>query len=311
MHTSIRLPLPQMWERPTLAGAIRAIEQINSGLDLGEVNAYHLWNLALKAQRAGDSLHWARGLLLDSFADGSRIAAKDDALDLTDGCLTLWGTAAAAPGTDYGTGRLSMTTTYSTPTYTIQRSMTITGFTFRLYGNGSSTVSTKVTLSLNNSTADTVNLTRSLNSGSNSITVSFDPQTLSPGDTVRVSIAKATAGSPTLYVDEDSHVCGYFTISSSFADQGSLTGLSHTMDSVPTRAMAWVRHSGGTVELALNGQSMEETARRQTFSHTGTACIETAFYMEGALNATITPSLTISRGTQASVQLFDYGILLV
>lgn len=312
MHTSIRLPLPQMWERPTLAGAIRAVEQINSGLDLGEVNAYHLWNLALKAQRAGDSLHWARGLLLDGFADGSRIAAKDDALDLTDGCLTLWGTAAAAPGTDYGSKGVDLTNYCRTPVYHITRSIMVTGFSFRLTSNGNyNAVSAPAALYRNGVSAATAQLSAAISVGSNDLSVTFPPTRFSPGDTLQAGLGKATSGGGALAADEDRQVCGYFTISSWYGGSGSLTGRTHTADHAPRTALAWVRHSAGTVGIALNGQAMEEVARRQTFTHGGGACLETTLRLTDPLEAAVTPVLTLTGGGGTAARLYDYGISLM
>ena len=307
-----RMSRPMPWEAPGLARAERGAALLNTGLDLGDASAYHLWNLALGAQRAGDGTAWAQGLLLDGFSDASRIAAKDDALDLADGCLTLWGTAAAAPGTDYGSKGVDLTSSCRTPAYPVTRSIEVTGFSFRLTSNGNyNAVSAPVVLYRNGLSAATAQLSAAISVGSNDLSVTFPPVRFSPGDTLQAGLGKATSGGGTLAANEDRQVCGYFTISSWYGGSGSVTGLSQALSQPLRRALAWVRHSGGTVGVALSGQPMEEIARRQTFTHTGTACLETTLALAAPLEGAITPVLTLHGGGGASTQLYDYGISLI
>lgn len=76
------------------------------------------------------------------------------------------------------------------------------------------------------------------------------------------------------------------------------------------RAMAWVRHSGGTVTLALGQTAMAAGESRTVENLEGTSCLETAFTLEGG-GGSFPVRLGVTTASGQSVSVYDYGVVLL
>ena len=290
--------------------AAAADAKAQRALNALEPLGYNLYHLMVQNYYDGKVTGNKKALLFDGFLDESLVSGKTAALEISHRRLTLWGTAAGTLGhadlNAYNNSTyVSMNPT--TPSWTVDREMSVNKFTFMLSCDGSCTG--PVDIILNNGMVQTATYTGSSWSGFQRVSVTFTPVKVKAGDTLRATFHKASGASPGVRLDGNLQVAGYFSFQSSYANSGTLTVKPQTLAAAPASARAWVRHSGGSVTLTLNGTAMTAAGTRSTVNADGTACTESAFRLDKALTARVSPVLTVNGGGAPATYVYDYGIM--
>lgn len=313
------LTLPQGWDRPdrgALAGNLQKLDGALYGLDQRlETTGYHLYNLMLQSYYDGKYTGYKRNLLFDGFADMSMIASLSAGFARDSANRWLYLDAAGQPtitdglGQDTGVnlshnGKISVSFT-ATGSGTLVRVRTVfMGVAELTVSKGGSQMGTQ-TLTQDNTHAERV------------FSLSVPIQA---GQTYTVTIKNvATVTTRTLVLyRSNSASCNFgyqLEFTSTSATQGVMTSKSTALPGVVTRGAAWVRHSGGTVELALKGgdgvwRDMACTETRTTQNLSKAVCLESAFVLAGELGGTVQLQLRINTTAGNSVKVYEYGVVL-
>ena len=283
----------------------------NRALSQLEMQGYNLYNLLLQHDYEGKYTGYARALLFDGFANEDRIASKPDALDIAENRAVLWGTKITTLGeTEAGNLTDSLGHVNTTAEYQVDRKLEVSRFTFWLqYASSSaSTMQTTVTLQRNKTTVQQVPVTIPLGSTARTLSAAFTALTVQPGDTLSV-VLSSPGGTANVSINQNKKIIGYFTVRSWNASSAKITGNPVTLTKAPASALAWVRHSSGSVSITLNNKSMTSKGTKTTTTVTGTACTETSFQLNTALTTTVTPAVTLNGIGATATYLYDYGVI--
>ena len=275
---------------------------------------YNLYNLILQSTYEGKAGAWARGLAFDGFQDASGIAQRSEAITVGAGKLTLDRNGQGNVSLGYGGSK--METSKSTRTHTVSGNGFLTGLRFKLSGN-TTAPAVEYTVTVNGVTSAPKSHTWSASPVSEQeLTLTLpSPVEVQTGDRVSVGI---TCYGWYLFYDSDgpAFLGGVLLFTPRSGTAGSVT---MQPKSLPAAGglRAWVRHSAGTVGLAVTdgaGKSRPLTAgeSRNVVTMQGVACLEREYRLEEALAAgSWTVKLELSLGAAARMDVYDYGVALV
>ena len=281
--------------------------------------SYDLYNLLLQRDYEGKVTGWKKAMIVEGFLDDRCIAAKDDPLILGRRCLSLHKTGLSA--LDLGRGSDGPSSA-ETRVLTIDGGGILTGMTFQWHNKGSSAHDNtyRCTLTHNGTALFTdyvYKASKVSGDGTASCTFSFPtPCTVKQGDTVQVSLTASYTNSALVLERSGGGLGGSFQIRPLGAPTGSMTSV---VRDVPASngALAWVRHSGGTVSLALDwggaGHTMAPDHQRQTVEPgQGLTCTESMFRLDEPLPAgEMAVRLEAVCGESAVVHVHDCGLILL
>ena len=292
----------------------RAAAQSSQALAALEPVSYNIYNLMLQNDYEDKYTGYKKALIFDGFSDSEGIASLEGGFVHFPEQKYILLDAVGQGTTDVNYGRtykvgVSNQTTRSV-TWSAQGRGTLTAVSIRV-ADSSSGVPFRITLyenerevsvgegSVSGGTEDTV------------YTVTLDrPLALEKGRTFRIEAWQSNDyGYLWIYSTHSEQLGCRLEITSQGSPTGKLTGTSQKTDVTAARALAWVRHSGGTVELSLNGVAMTAGKSRSTQDPEGHACTEQTFSLEDPVTSPVTPVLTMKSGTEA--WLYDYGIVLL
>lgn len=100
------------------------------------------------------------------------------------------------------------------------------------------------------------------------------------------------------------------------SNTGTLVSTPYTLDFSAARAVGWVRHSGGTAQLALRQNSgswkaMTASGTRSTLNLYGDTCTESAFALDSTLSGSQDVRVILQTTSGNNVYLFDYGVVFL
>ena len=77
-----------------------------------------------------------------------------------------------------------------------------------------------------------------------------------------------------------------------------------------TRAVLWLHHLSGDVDVAINGEEMELVDNGFANAVNGTRCFEMEYVWEGTGSSPVQIKLTLNTGTATSMTVYDYFVML-
>jgi hypothetical protein len=269
---------------------------------------------------------YKKNLLFDGFLDAAGIASRSDALCHQSGelCLTSSGQGDLVSGLSS-----SYAANYLSRAFTASGNGRLTGVEFRFQSNYDTAYDgfpIDIVVSHGN-TDNVISYTdyRQPNVGAYAVVdVSFTldtPLDLLDGESYIVTIRKHL-GVPSINLNlytglSDEYLGGTIHIAPEAGTEAAMTSVAHDIPACGTLA-AWVRHSGGSVALSLTdsaGTVHSLTAGDTTDTvnlQTGAACKETAFSLNAAVpDGAAAVTLTVTLGTDAKAEVFDYGMALI
>lgn len=140
------------------------------------------------------------------------------------------------------------------------------------------------------------------------------------GKTYLISVQSTGGASATLTYSQ--RINGQFNlfgfrlrITPSGAERGVMTARTVSLGTGFTRALAWVRHQNGTVDLALNGGSgwrdLPCVSTRPATALTGQSCTERAYALDLSGGPDLQVRLTLNASGYANLTVFDYGVVVM
>ena len=299
------------------AAVAAASSQASKALSGLEGQSYNIYNLILQNDYAGKYTGWKKALLFDGFRNASGVAEKSSAVTMSEGAnLSKTGQSTITWG--YGSEKNAPLTSQET---VMTGGGNITGFRYKVYSI--QYLDTKAYLSY---------------------TLTVNGQTKASGETDSVELAGQSAAEftqnrptsipvaagdrVTLTLDYGGNDWKPYTDSSGSYLGGSLiltplsgsTGyLLSTRRELPacSAALAWVRHSAGTVKVALRDSgsqlhSLTADGTRTTQTPEGVSCKESAFRLETALEAgSWAVRLDLNLNGSSNMKVYDYGVVLI
>ncbi|MCI2106855.1 MAG: hypothetical protein LKK00_09105 [Intestinimonas sp.] len=288
--------------------------------------SYNVYQLMLQSYYENKYTGYKKALLFDGFLDTAGIASRSDALCHQSGelCLTSSGQGDLASGLSS-----SYAANYLSRAFTASGNGRLTGVEFRFQSNYDTAYDgfpIDIVVSHGN-TDNVISYTdyRQPNVGAYAmVDVSFTldtPVDLLDGESYIVTIRRHS-GVPSINLNlytglSDEYLGGTIHITPEAGTEAAMTSVAHTIPACGTLA-AWVRHSGGSVALSLTDSAgtvhsltaddTEDAVNLQT----GDTCKETAFSLTNDIpegNAALT--LTLTRGDDSKMEVFDYGLILI
>ena len=275
-----------------------------------EANAYNVYNLMLQNYYESKYTGYKKALIFDGFLDESGIAEKSEALYLYEGKLFLPGLPAKGPGTPYSSDYIQMQGTCSTLTYTAQARYQLTRFTWKMIGAGENTWSVTAVLYHNGVQERTINQDVRIYGSFREVSIDLPSVQMEPGDTFYLTISGFSSNCSGYTVEGSGHLAGYFSVSSLTAETGTLTSQSISLETYDW-ALGWVRYRGGSISCLLNGVKMDLVETTETVDLQGNACIQAAFRLEDGGSGPVAVTLTLDRGEDDTIIIYDYGIIFL
>ena len=286
-----------------------------SGLEAAD---YNIYNLLLQSEYEGKYTGYKKALLYDGFLDESGIASKSNSLVITDGKLVL---------SETGQGNLSLGSYGSQTGYNLDSTEVtstgagmLTGFQCKLYNTYSEpyTPTLQAILTINGEQVFSAKVTgQSMEANATPVqSFSFGKTfVLIAGDKVKLRLENSSIR--IYYAADGSHLGGTLLCTGRSGSTGQLTTRAQSLPAFQ-RALAWVRHKGGTVGLSLKcGDeviSLTAEAQRETVDLlSGSTCTEQSYRLERDLSAgdwQVVLDAVLGSG-ESSMQLYDYGIAII
>ena len=298
----------------SLTGAAQAAADY--ALDaLGPV-AYNVYGLMLQQSYEGKPTAFKKALVFDGFVDGSMTASMSAGLVRSQNRITATRTGQGNIDLGYSSTHISLVGGGYTQTYTATGSGTITGLRIKhIRESGSSTTPLSWQLHLNGSMVRQGTTSLSYGSTAKEETVSIPSTPVSNGDSFRFYLSCGSSGLH-FYRGTSDLIGGTILISSSGVTGGTITTPSLAL---PGRKQlrAWVRYSGGSVALSVNGSAgavaLAPVGTRTTVEPAGASCTEAKFALEEGVpqDGSLSFTLTLSLGGSTTMTVYDYGILLL
>ena len=288
-----------------------------SGLEVAD---YNIYNLLLQNEYEGKYTGYKKSLLYDGFSDESGIDSRDDTLVLGGMRLCLDSTGQASLDTAYG-GNFSYTNTTS-PSKSVTRCGRLTGYAYRVYvqktGTGTSSFNLSYELKINGVTIlYDLKKVQAANNQNTDLTLEFpDPIEVTPGDKLQITLEGN--GSAYLFCQNTSNdaLAGTFVIEPVCGSTGTVVTVSRELPGA-SGALAWVRHGGGSVSLALEDGTgglhpLTVVEQRSATELNGKSCTETTYRLDETLaSGTWKLRLTLARGETDIAYLYDYGLIFL
>ena len=280
-----------------------------SGLEAAD---YNIYNLLLQNEYEGKYTGYKKALLYDGFLDESGIASRDNTVCLSSRTVMLDETGQKNVSTGYTQKYVSGINTGET----LSVSWTATGRgrleTVTLYGNGSAGTpaldGVTIQVSFWQGEEQLAVNSASLSESDREVTVALPCQVV-PGQTYRLQVTP-TYHTFHWYQISDSNTAKAYTLT--FTPQpgteGRVTSIPYPLGlSGETAYRLILRHSGGTVTPAVNGDTPLLTETRETVNLQRQSCTESVW--EGRCTAdTVTVVLDLAREADGSCKVYDYGI---
>lgn len=297
-----------------LEATAKKADQALGGL---EDQGYNIYNLILRDYYEGKYTGYKRALIFDGFLDGSMTASISSGVVRSQNKLTLDRTGQG----DIPLGYSGQSTSYvgggSTATCTAGGSGRITGFRLKTIHEQGLTATGSATWKLYKNGEQAAQGTAQLQFGAaaEEQTISIGSVSVSKGDTFYLHI-QTGAGIYELYTTSGGLLGGIFLITSTGTTGGTVTTPSLAL---PERTMlrAWVRHSGGTVGLSVQGSAglvpMVQTGTRTATEPEGASCTEVELLLNESVpqDEHLAFQLTMDVGNASVMHVYDYGILLI
>ena len=272
-----------------------------SGLEAAD---YNIYNLLLQNEYEGKYTGYKKALLYDGFLDGSMTASMSSGVVRSQNKLTLDRTGQG----DIPLGYSGQSTSYvgggSTATCTAGGSGRITGFRLKTIHEQGLTATGSATWKLYKNGEQAATAEEQV--------ISISSVAVSKGDTFYFYI-QTSAGVHELYTTSNGLLGGTFLITSTGTTGGTVTTPSLALPE-RTTLRAWVRYSGGTVGLSVQGAAgLVQTGTRTTTEPEGASCTEAEFLLEQSVpqDEYLSFQLIMDVGNASVMYVYDYGILLI
>lgn len=297
-----------------LEATAKKADQALGGL---EDQGYNIYNLILRDYYEGKYTGYKRALIFDGFLDGSMTASISSGVVRSQNKLTLDRTGQG----DIPLGYSGQSTSYvgggSTATCTAGGSGRITGFRLKTIHEQGLTATGSATWKLYKNGEQAAQGTSQLRFGATAEeqVISISSVAVSKGDTFYFYI-QTSAGVHELYTTSNGLLGGTFLITSTGTTGGTVTTPSLALPE-RTTLRAWVRYSGGTVGLSVQGAAglvpMVQTGTRTTTEPEGASCTEAEFLLEQSVpqDEYLSFQLIMDVGNASVMYVYDYGILLI
>ena len=285
-----------------------------SGLEAAD---YNIYNLLLQNEYEGKYTGYKKALIYDGFLDGSMTASMSSGVVRSQNKLTLDRTGQG----DIPLGYSGQSTSYvgggSTATCTAGGSGRITSFRLKTIHEQGLTATGSATWKLYKNGEQAAQGTSQLRFGATAEeqVISISSMAVSKGDTFYFYI-QTSAGVHELYTTSNGLLGGTFLITSTGTTGGTVTTPSLALPE-RTTLRAWVRYSGGTVGLSVQGAAglvpMVQTGTRTTTEPEGASCTEAEFLLEQSVpqDEYLSFQLIMDVGNASVMYVYDYGILLI
>lgn len=285
-----------------------------------EAADYNIYNLILQNDYDGKYTGYKKALLYDGFSNESGIDSRDGTLVLGGMRLCLDSTGQASLTTAYG-GNFSYTNTTS-EIKSVSRCGRLTGYAYRVNvqktGTGTSSFNLSYELRINGVTIlDDLEKVQAANNQTSDLTLEFpEPIEVTPGDKLQITLEGS--GSAYLFCQNTSSnaLAGIFVIEPVSGSTGTVVTVSRELPGA-SGALAWVRHGGGSVSLALEDGTgglhpLTVVEQRSATELNGKSCTETTYRLDETLaSGTWKLRLTLDRGETDIAYLYDYGMVLL
>ena len=287
-----------------------------SGLEAAD---YNLYNLILQSDYEGKHTGWKKALLFDGFRDTGGVAEQSSSITLSGGAnlsrsgqnTIVWGygseknTPLASKETMIMGG--GVITGFRCKVYSIQHLTTTGRMDYTVSVNGRVMASGKTEL-LRLEGQSTLEFTQNLPSH---IPVAY-------GDRVTLTLDYGGNDWKPYSDSSGAYLGGSLLLTAMSGSTGHLLSVRRTLPAC-TAALAWVRHSAGTVSVSLrdSGGQLHPLAlegTRSTQTPAGVSCTESAFRLEGELadgNWAVRLDLDLDQDESPRMKVYDYGVALL
>ena len=277
-------------------------------------SAYNVYNLMLQSDYEGKYTGYKKALLFDGFTDGAGIAKLDGGLVHLPSQRAVMLDTAGQGTVEVNHNRTNTTFIDNQHTrsidWTAQGRGTLTGVSLDVItATGEPQCLLQIDLNGTRFTEETTVLPDSAAGHWYTLPLAKTVP-LQKGDRVKITAFRSSEfGGIKIYTANSSQLGCRLEITSLGAPSGTLTAVTRETGGTAQEALAWVRHSGGSVALSLNGAPMTAGAARSTQDLEGRACTEQSFRLEGPVGPLVTPVLRMESG--AAAWLYDYGVVLL
>ena len=273
--------------------------------------SYNVYNLMLQNYYEGNATKYKKSLCFDGFRDKSGIDSLTGVVwDAAHGTLLLDGVGqgniseATWSGKSIEIGKSFHVSVDWTPT----GNGTLTKFTLPMMG----------TCQVSFYQGDSLLVSRNLSGGGSgteriSTTLSL---AVTAGQTYTITVTNT--GTSTLYLlsDQNDNFCYSMVFTPKITTSGTMIGVSQPVNGTFQRTKVWVRHSGGTVNCSLKGNSgswkgLTRSSTRTTVNIKGVSCTESEFTLSTALTGPLQMKLDLSISSGSQMRVYDYGITLL
>ena len=299
------------------AAVAAASSQASKALSGLEGQSYNIYNLILQNDYAGKYTGWKKALLFDGFRNASGVAEKSSAVTMSEGAnLSKTGQSTITWG--YGSEK-------NTPLTSKEEVMmgggTITGFRCKIYSIQYLTTSGRMDYSISVNGQIKVSGETDLLSLEGQSSLEFTQNLpgsipIAYGD--RVTLTLDYGGNDWLpYTDSSgTYLGGSLLLTALSGSTGHLLSVRRELPACAA-ALAWVRHSAGTVKVALRDSgsqlhSLTADGTRTTQTPEGISCTESAFRLATALEAgSWAVRLDLNLNGSSNMKVYDYGVMLI
>ena len=281
--------------------------------------AHNVYGLMLQQSYEGKTTAFKKALVFDGFADGSMTGSMSAGLVRAQNRITATRTGQGNVDLGYsGSAGLGIAAPDDGGP-TAGGSGTITGFKVKtIHKSGASSASGPVTwqLYINDSMTRQGTATLTFGPEPQEQTISIPSTGVSSGNTFRFYLSCGSS-SFWLFAGTSGSVGGVILITSGGITGGTIT--TPWIHNLPERKQlrAWVRYSGGSVGLSVQGSggltAFSQTGTRSTIEPGGSGCTEAEFALEDQVpqDASLLFRLTLDLGSSSTMYVYDYGMVFL
>jgi len=296
-----------------------AMKGLADGLKAIDPLAKNLYNLILQNYYDGKYTGYKKALMFDGFMDYSGVASLSEGLYRGAGnCLTFdnsgysYYKSVTSPNTE-------VTSTYLTRTWTPAHCTLASAISFYLYAGSTSATATVTVKNDSGAVIGTATMVGGLPVSQAFRTIVFaSPVYFTGGKTYTITVSCTS----TIYILRDS-VSNYniyfeLTCSPVIRSAGTCVSTAADIGNDYTRAIGWVRYSGGSAGLGLDigGSTLDfslvETLPAYTVDGM-TACTESFYELDvpSGLSGDTAVRLLLDKDGETNIAVYDYGILFI
>ena len=271
---------------------------------------YDLCNLMLQNYYEGKYTGYKRALLFDGFLDEASVASKSEGVGvLPGGALRLYAAGEGDRMQNYGRtswvspGRVSDGWTPTGRGRATGVKLWIT--------TGTSGARFKITLTCGKNSAVVTDALTATTATERTYIFSA-PLILEAGSACSLAMENTGTYAFEVYISATNGQLGYHLLCTPLdAPTGIVTAKAADTGAAAGKALAWVRHTGGSVGVRLNGAEMTRTGSKGARTLRGESCTETAFVLEEPVAQSVTAALTLDALGTASMTIHDYSVILL